>query len=134
MTLQAQKVDLTHSQETWIVRSVGRVATGASFGLYGYVFIYKRSLLLGVAFQANLIPTGKSPDLSQGARAVNIVAIAAMDEAFIHPVVIGLGEICFSRGMTSIAEIGLCPGQQVLRALRKMWRMAIDAAYVIVVV
>lgn len=134
MTLQTQEIDLAHPKETGIVRSVGRVATGAAFGLHGYVFIHERSLLLGVAFQANLIPTGKSPDLSQGGRAVNIVAVAAMDEAFVHPVVISLGEICFSRGMTSIAEIGLCPGQQVLGALGKMWRMAIDAAHVIVVV
>lgn len=134
VTLQAQQVDLAHAKKTWIVRTVWRVATGASFGLHGHVFIHKRSLLLGVTFQANLIPTGKSSNLSQGGRAVNIVAVAAMDEAFIHAVVISLGEICFGRGMTSIAETGLCPDQQVFRPLRVVWRMAIDAAYVIVVV
>ena len=134
MTLQAQEIDLAHAKKTWIVRSVWRVATGASFGLHGYVFVYKRSLFLGVAFQANLIPTGKSSDLSQGGRAVNIVAVAAMDKAFIHAVVISLGEICLGGGMTSIAEIGLRPGQQVLRLLRIVRRMAINASYVVVVV
>jgi len=134
MALQAQEIDLTDTQETRIVRPVWSVATGASFGLYGYVFIYKRSLLVGVTFQANVISTGKSPDLSQGGCAVNVVAVAAVDEAFIHAVVVGLGEICFGRSVTSIAEIGLGSGQQVFRFLRIVGRMAIDAAHVIVVV
>ena len=134
MALQTQEVDLAYAKKTWIVRSVRRVAAGASFGLHWYVFIYKGSLLFGMAFQADLIATGKGSDLPQGGRAVNIVAVAAMDEAFIDAVVISLREIRLSRGVTSVAEIGLCPDQQVFRPLRVMWRMAIDAAYVIVVV
>src|SRR3974390_1903149 len=88
MALQAQEVDLTDPQETWIVRPVRRVATGASFGLHGYVFIDKGALLVGVTFHANLISTGKSPDLPQCGCAVNVVAIAAVDKTFIHAVVI----------------------------------------------
>src|SRR5215472_7842569 len=82
MTLQAQEIDLTDPQETWIVRPVWRVATGASLGLHGYVFVYKWALLVGVTFHANLISTRKSPDLPQCGCAVNVVAIAAVDQAF----------------------------------------------------
>jgi hypothetical protein len=134
MTLQAQEVDLTDPQETWIVRPVWRVATGASFGLHGYVFVHKGALLVGVTFHANLISTGKSPDLPQCGCAVNVVAIAAVDEAFIHAMVISLGEIGFGRSVTPIAEIGLSLGQQVLRFLRIVGRVAIDTTYVVVVV
>lgn len=91
-----------------------RVATGAALRLHRYVFIYKGSLLVGMAFNANLISTGKSSDLPQGGCAMNVVAVAAVDKAFIHAVVIGLGEIRFGRSMTSVAEVGLSPGQEVL--------------------
>ena len=134
MTLQAQEINLADTQETWIVRPVWPVATGASFSLHGYVLIYKGPLLVGVAFQANVVSAGKSPDLSQGGCTVNVVAVAAADEAFIHAVVIRLGEICLGRSVASIAEIRLCSDQQMLGFLRIMWRMAIDAAHIIVVV
>jgi hypothetical protein len=38
---------------------------------------------------------------------VDIVAIAALDEAFLNPVVVGLGEVCLGGRVASIAEIGL---------------------------
>jgi len=65
---------------------------------------------------------------------MNVVAVAAVDQAFVDAVVIGLGEVRFSRGMTAVAELGLGPGQQVLRLFGVVRRMTIDAAYVIVVV
>lgn len=134
VTLQAQEVDLAHAEKARIVRPMRRVTTDAAFRLHRDVFIYKGPLLVGVTLRTNCISTGKSSDLPQCGCAMNVVAVAAVDEAFIHAVVIGLGEIRFGRSMTSIAEVGLSPGQQMLRLLGIMRRMAIDAAYVIVVV
>jgi hypothetical protein len=45
---------------------------------------------------------------------VDIVAVAALDQAFVNPMAIRLREVCFDRDMTSITEIGLCPNEQVL--------------------
>ena len=55
MTLQAQEIDLTHAEKAWIVGTMWRVATGASFRLHRDVFIYKRSFLVGVTLRANCI-------------------------------------------------------------------------------
>jgi len=134
VTLQAQQVHLAHAKKAWIVRPVWRVATGAAFRLHRYMFINEGTLLVGVTLNANLIPTGKSSDLPQCGCAVDVVAVAAVDDAFIDAMVIGLSEIRFGRSMTTIAEVGLSPGQQILRHFGVMRGMAIDAAYVIVVV
>ena len=114
VTLEAQEIDLAHAEEAWIVRPVWRVATGAPFRLHRDVFIHKRPFLVGMTLGANCISAGQSSDLSQCGCAVDIVAIAAMNEAFIDPMVIGFSEIRLSRGVTSIAEVGLYTGQQVL--------------------
>lgn len=134
MTLQAQEVDLAYAKKAWIVRPVRRVATGAAFCFHGYVFIYKGSLLVGVTLRADRISAGSSSGLPQCGCAMNVVAVAAVDQAFVDAVVICLGEVRFSRGMTAVAELGLGPGQQVLRLFGVVRRMTIDAAYVIVVV
>jgi hypothetical protein len=52
--------------------------------------------------------------------AVNVVAIAALDQAFIHPVVKGHVELSFLLKMTSVTELGLALLQQELVRLRVM--------------
>ena len=91
--MQTQEVDLAYAEKTWVVRPVWRVATGAAFGLHGYVFIDKRSPLVGVTLRANCISAGEGSDLSQGGCPVNVVAVAALHEPFIHAMVIGFGEV-----------------------------------------
>jgi hypothetical protein len=65
---------------------------------------------------------------------VNVVTVAALQEPFIHAMVIGFGEVRLGRGVTAVAEVGLGTGQQVLRLFGMMRRMAIDASNVVVVV
>jgi hypothetical protein len=59
---------------------------------------------------------------------MNIVAIAAPDQPFLHPMVIRLTEIGFGRRVAAIAEIRLGPHQQVLGFVRVMRRVAVQAS------
>lgn len=63
--------------------------------------------------------------------AVNVVAVAALEQALRYPVVIRSGEVGFGRGVASVAEVGLFFDQQVLGFLGMMRRMAVDAPNII---
>jgi hypothetical protein len=103
-----------------------RVTTGTAFGLYRHVFIDERSLFVSMAFEANLVSVGKSPDLAQGGRAMSIVAIAALNQAFVDTMVIGLAKVSLCSRMAAVAESRLGLHQQVFRFLGVMRRVAIE--------
>jgi hypothetical protein len=131
MALQAQQVDLAHPQKARIGRTVHRVATAAAFGFYGDVFVGERAALVGVAFEAHRIASRQSPHLPNCRRAVDIVAVTALHQTFIHTMVIGLCEISFGRGVAPIAEIRLGLHEQKLPFGRVVRRVAIHATHVI---
>jgi len=108
VTLQAQQIHLAHAQVTWIGGAVGTVTTAAALSLHRHMFIDKGALLVGVALGTNRVAARQCPCLAEGGSAVNIVAVAALDQAFVHSMVIRLREVGFRGGMTSIAETGLC--------------------------
>ena len=62
---------------------------------------------------------------------MNVVAVAALDKAFVHPMVIRLSEIGFGGNMTSVAETGLCSNEEVLRFFSVMRRVAVQASNVV---
>ena len=126
VTLQAQQVHLAHAQKTWIRRTMRRVTTCTAVGLYGHMFIHKRSLFVDMAREANLVSIGKSPDLPQGGRAMSIVAIAALNQTFVDAVVIGLAKVSLGSRMAAIAESRLRLNQQVFRFLGVMRRVAVQ--------
>ena len=103
VTLQAQQVHLAHAQEAWIGRPMGHVTTATSFRLHRYMLINKRSLFVGVALDTNRVPTRQGPHLAEGGGAVDVVAVAALDEAFVYSMVIRLSKVGLGSDMTSIA-------------------------------
>lgn len=120
VALEAEKVHLAHAQVAGIGRPVRRVATDTTLGLHGHMLIYKRSLFFGMALDTNCVATGHGPHLAEGGRAVDIVAVTALDEAFVDPVVIRLCKVGLRGYMTSVAETGLCLNEKVFRFLGMM--------------
>jgi len=59
---------------------------------------------------------------------MNIVAIAASDQSFLDPMVIGFSEIRFGRRVAAVAEIRLGPHQQMLGFVCVMGRVAVQAS------
>src|SRR5438309_4757034 len=117
VALEAEQVHLAYPQETGICGAMRRVTTGAAFGFHRHVFIDERPLFVGMAFEANLVSIGKCPDLAKGGRAMGIVAVAALHQAFVDAVVIGLAKVSLGSRVTAVAQSGLCLNQQVFRFL-----------------
>jgi len=84
VALQAQQVDVAELQHVRIWSTVGQMARLASIHLDGRVFEHKRPLLVDMALEADRILRGGSPHLFGFHRAVDVVAIAALDQPFIH--------------------------------------------------
>ena len=107
------------------------MATGAAFRFYRYMLVHKRAARIGVALDASGISTGQSFGLAERGSTVNVVAVAAMNQPFIHAMVIRPGKLGFGRGVARIALRGLLLDEQVLWLFRVMGRMAVKATDVI---
>ena len=59
---------------------------------------------------------------------MRVMAVTALHQTFVDPVVIGLGKIRLGRGMASVAQLGLVLDQQVLCFLGVMGRVAVETA------
>jgi hypothetical protein len=131
VALQAQQVHLAHAQIARVGRTVGRVTTTAALSLHRYMFENERPLLVGVALHTDRVPTRHGPHLSERGRTMYVVAVAALDETFVYAMMIWLREIGFGGNMTSIAELGLCLNEEVLRLLGVVRRVAVQAANIV---
>ena len=81
MTLQAQEIDLAYPQIARVGRSVWRVTTVAALSLHRYMFKNERALLVGVTLDTNRVPAGHGPHLPKCARTMDVMAVAALDQA-----------------------------------------------------
>jgi hypothetical protein len=72
------------------------------------MFKNERPLLVGMTLHTDGVPIRHGPHLPECGRAMDIVAVAALDEAFVDAMMIWLCEIGFGSDMTSVAELGLC--------------------------
>ena len=111
VTLQAQQVHLADSQKARIIGPMRRVATRASLGFYRHVLIHEGSLLVRVAFDTNGVPAWQCPHLLERCGAVRIVTVAALDQAFLDTVVIGLSKVSLLRRVASVTKFRLSTHQ-----------------------
>jgi hypothetical protein len=95
------------------------------------VFKDERSLLVGMAFEASCISAREGTHLAQGGSAVSIVAVAALNEAFVDAVVIGLRKVCLGSCVATVAESRLRLNQQVFRFLGVMGGVAVQTADIV---
>ena len=130
MALIAQGVDRRHVEQPRILRAMWRMATHTPFRLDHCVLVHKGSTGFRVAFRADGILVGSRLHLIVAKRAVCIMAIAALDEAFIHLVMEGCCERRLHVGMALIAEVRLTRLEQNGVRRSVMHRVATDAAYV----
>lgn len=104
---QAQLVDTSKFQQSWISRAVRRMAGRAAFGLEWRVFVSKRTLLVGVALYARRVRAGCQSCLLELEAPVRIVTITALHRAFEDLVMKRLVEIRLYFVMTTYAELRL---------------------------
>ena len=87
---------------------MGRVTAAAALSFDWYVLINERALLIGMALDANHVPARHRPHLAECSGAVDVMAVAALDETFVYSMVKRLCEVGLGRRMTSVTELGLC--------------------------
>lgn len=105
-----------------------RVASAATFLLYGHVLEAERPHLLGVALCANFHAAIRGAQLTLMEAAVWVVAITALDQADIDAMAIGACEFCFLLRVAAIAQERLLLDEQHL-LVRVVRRMATQAAH-----
>jgi len=86
-----------------------------SVDLHRLVFENKRSLLVRVALEADRILRGRSPHLVGLYRSMYVVAIAALDQPFVYPMMKWHVELRFLLEMAPVAKLGLGLYQQEIR-------------------
>ncbi len=87
VALVAERVDGRHVQQAGILGTVRSVASHAPLGLDRDVFIDERPAGLGVALGADRVLVGGGLHVVGQEGAVHVMAIAALDQAFVHLVV-----------------------------------------------
>src|SRR5208282_924151 len=103
----------------------------ASFDLDGSMLVHKRPLLVRVALEANRILRRGSPHLFGSHCAVHVVAIAALHQPFIHPVMKWHIELRFLLEMARVAKLRLRLDEQELLLFGVVRRVAGNATDVI---
>jgi hypothetical protein len=79
----------------------------ATFDFHGFMLEYERSSLIGVTREAHDVLSRGSANLLRCHRAMRIVTVGALDQAFIYTVVKRHGELRFLLQMARVAKLGL---------------------------
>src|SRR5262249_50177846 len=87
--------------------------------------------LVGVALEADGVARGRSAELARFESAVLIVAINALDQAFVNAMVEGTGECLLHLQVAVETELGLLLAQQVLVFLGIVRIVAVGAADIV---
>lgn len=131
VALQAQQVYIAQLQHVRIRSAVHQMAGLAAVNLHGLMLEHKRPLLVCVAREADRVLRRRSAHLLGPHRAVHVVAIAALDQPFIHPMMKRHIELGFLLQMAGVAQLGLGLYEQKIRIFAVVRRMASNATNVI---
>ena len=107
VALQAKQIDVAQLQHLRIWPAVSQMARLAAFNLNGRMFVNKRTLFVRVALEADRILGGGSPHLLRFDRAVNVVAIAALNQTLIDAVMEGHFEFSFFVKVAAVTKFRL---------------------------
>ena len=105
MATQTKQVDLILRQHARVSGTVRGVANHAAFD-FRLMLINERSLLLGVAFVADFISSRIAAELLRPEGTVGIMAVVALDEAFIDAVMERSREFSANVHVAFIAKLG----------------------------
>ena len=131
MALQAKHVDVAELQQMRVGRTVRDMAGGAAFDFHGGVFEYEGAVLVDVALEADGVLRGRHADLLGQLRAVGIVAIGALHQAFVHAMAERHRELRLLLEVAGVAKLRLSLDQQELLRLCVVRGMAGNAAHFI---
>ena len=70
------------------------------------MLVNERALFLGVAFVADLVSCGIRSQLFRAKRPMRIMAIVALQQSFIHPMVERPGKFCPDIHVAGVTEVG----------------------------
>ena len=107
MARVAKVVDARHVQEPGVLRTMRTMAAHAAFCFDRGVLVDERPTHLRVAFGADQIRVISGAQVALLECAVHVVAICALDQAFVHLVMERHVECRFGVGMALEAESGL---------------------------
>jgi len=93
VALKAKQVDVAAREQARVCRAVRDVACGASFGKLRGMLEDEWAGLFDMALQADGILAGGGAQLRICEAAMLVVAIGALDQLFVNPVMKGLGKI-----------------------------------------
>jgi len=127
VALVAQRVDVGHIEQARVLRAVRRVAAQATLGFDGCMFKDKRTARLSMALGADGVLIGGGLEVVVAKSAVGIVAVAALDQAFVDLVVEGHVEGRFYIRMALKTERRLGDFKQSCIGRRVMHRVTADA-------
>jgi hypothetical protein len=131
VALQAQQVDVAEPEHVRIWPAVDHVARLTPIHLYRRMFVYERALFLRVACKANCILRRGIPNLLGADRSVDVVAVAALNQSFVHPVMERHCELGLLVQMARVTKLWLSFDQQEFLGFGVVWRMARYTANVV---
>ena len=131
VALQAEHVYVADLQHMRIGTTVRNVARLASLDLYGFMLEHVRTLFVRMALKAHKILGGRGSHLFWFHRSVHVVAVAALNQAFIYPVVKRHLELGFLSQMAGEAKFRLGFCKQKVRFFAVMGRVAGDATHAV---
>src|ERR1039458_5005411 len=114
MALVAEHVNIRHVQHPSVLRTVRRMACQAAFRFDRRVLVDKGPTHICVAFGADHALICRGPQVAVLEGAVNVMAVTALDGAFVYRVVEGHIELSFLIAVTLEAERGLRSLEQSL--------------------
>jgi hypothetical protein len=121
---QAEQIHIAHLEQVEIGRAMRRVAYGATFDSNRLMLVYEWPALIDVAVIADLVLSDRSAQLMRLFGAVRVMAIGALDQAFVHTVPKGHRELRTLLLVAPIAKRRLTLYQQEFSRFRVVRRMA----------
>lgn len=131
VALQAEQIHIAKLEHVWIGAAMNHVTRYAAVHLDRRVLVDKRALLVGVAFEADGVLRGGHAHLLKERSSVHVVTVAASNQALVHAMVEGHGELRLLREVAGVAKLRLRFGQQEFLGLRVVGRMAGSASHAI---
>jgi hypothetical protein len=130
VALQANRVHVRSIQQTRIRTTVRRVAGNAAFGLDHIVLIHKRSSRFGVALGADRILLRSRLEALAPKRSVGVVAVGALDQAFLHLVMERHIELRLDIGVALETQLRLRDLEEMVPIRAGVNAVTTDAAHI----
>lgn len=107
MALQAEQIDVAHSQHVNICASVRNMTGRASFDLHGLMLEDERTLFIGMAGKADDILSRRGAHLLRSDSTVDVVTVRALHQALVYAMVEGHLELGLLLQVAGIAKLRL---------------------------